>query len=194
MMTLQVTDATSSPALLPARVCAVCGKLVPPTDKRGPRPKYCNRECKQSADNLAKRAQRAKRIVLLPDGPRRTCLFCGIMFRPRNAAHQYCSNTCRADATRVVHSTTCLFCGKDYRPKASNRTTYCSRQCAFAHKNQLAMDSDLARLRQVRIVVQFVCLGCGVPVTRSRVSVSSCGSTWFLGRCLAAAVEVARMS
>lgn len=48
---------------------------------------------------------------------------------------KYCSRICWVKAVKREEKT-CKHCGKKYIPKASDRTTYCSRDCYFAHKTQ----------------------------------------------------------
>ena len=160
--------------------CLHCNKALQPGKGRGRQKSYCDARCKNRAQNehrkSVKRAEPESSPRLLPDGKlRRTCLCCGRMFVALDKEHMYCSKSCGLLWRRMtVDNCTCTYCGKTYDPKRSNRTTYCCRECAFADKNRLAVDQELARLRQVRIVVQFVCLGCGAPITRRRRRCDEC--------------------
>lgn len=69
-----------------------------------------------------------------------TCQYCGKEFIPSKYAggrQRFCSKKCKdkwdyenPKYTPVV----CKHCGKKFIPKEINRTTYCSRECAFADK------------------------------------------------------------
>lgn len=112
---------------------------------------------------------------LLPDGKlRRTCLLCGCLFVASSSDRMYCSKRCAGLVNFGCTSSVCVHCGKHYTPKRSNRTTYCSRECAFAHKGQQAVARELGRLQQVRIVVQHVCMDCGEHVKAKRLRCDEC--------------------
>lgn len=58
---------------------------------------------------------------------------------------RFCSAECRkawteADARKRDRGDgfTCKQCGRGFKPKASDRTTFCSRECAFAYKRERA--------------------------------------------------------
>jgi hypothetical protein len=66
------------------------------------------------------------------------CIICGQPFTPHDR-QICCSRLClnRAVARGMIkkpESCICKHCGKEYKPKAGNRLTFCSRECAFAHK------------------------------------------------------------
>jgi 5-methylcytosine-specific restriction endonuclease McrA len=67
----------------------------------------------------------------------------------------------------------CKHCGETYRPKRSDRVHYCSRQCAYAHRDSIAKakPSLPKECGQFRVVVFANCLECGVLFAgRSSVS------------------------
>jgi len=77
------------------------------------------------------------------------CAFCGAEFsnidRLGRALPQtkFCSRKCQSEASkarckgkRSVYI--CQHCGKPFQPKAPDRTKYCSRECYFAHKGEVA--------------------------------------------------------
>ena len=64
-------------------------------------------------------------------GFERVCLACGRTFQVKERDQRYCSFGCAHElrAERI-----CLHCGKTFHPKSTSRTSYCSRECAFEHK------------------------------------------------------------
>ena len=158
--------------------CLQCGKTLQARGGRGRQKSYCDARCKNLAQSERKkgigRADRESTPRLLPDGKlRRTCLDCGRMFVAVNSKQMYCSNDC-GRVWRRLDSSVCVYCGKTYTPKRGDRTTYCSRQCAFDHKNKQSVDRELIALRQVRIVVQNVCHRCGGHVEQQRLRCDEC--------------------
>jgi len=65
------------------------------------------------------------------------CQQCGAMFFDttdgRKAKQKWCSKRC-ADDARVNGPHVCQGCGKTFYAKRSDRTSYCSRACAFEHR------------------------------------------------------------
>lgn len=68
------------------------------------------------------------------------CEQCGKEFEPETENREkqrFCSVNCSAAwHYRQGRKTTCVcqHCGKEFRPKAKDRTTFCSRDCAYAHR------------------------------------------------------------
>jgi len=70
------------------------------------------------------------------------CEWCGKEFEPNKFAvsrQKFCSDKCRR-RWRYYNpkhpEQTCRYCGKKFVPKGLDRTTYCSRQCAWADKRK----------------------------------------------------------
>lgn len=65
------------------------------------------------------------------------CDCCGEQFRQTKRTQRFCSLACsrkwwyqhECDKTSIV----CVNCGKTFTPKRADRTTYCSRECAYEH-------------------------------------------------------------
>lgn len=51
---------------------------------------------------------------------------CGEVFQPRASKHIYCSDACVLESRR----TDCAGCGDSFLPTRTDRTSYCSRDCA----------------------------------------------------------------
>lgn len=102
----------------PLRPCHRCGKEFP--CPRGQK-KYCSRECRVTGKIEVK------------------CSVCGETFVRASKAVKCCSKSCGLELskrTRASKSTVgkheCSWCGAWFRPKGNDRTTFCSRECAFA--------------------------------------------------------------
>lgn len=71
------------------------------------------------------------------------CNGCGIVFTAFKK-QPYCSKECwsvvqkgKSHPSREIKHQ-CQRCGIEFKPKAARRTTYCSRECAFAHRKAMA--------------------------------------------------------
>ncbi|GEA17512.1 hypothetical protein E306M_06460 [Moorella sp. E306M] len=68
------------------------------------------------------------------------CQYCGNEFVPSKYAggrQRFCSKKCKDKwdyENPKYPPVVCKYCGKKFIPKEANRTTYCSRECAFAAK------------------------------------------------------------
>lgn len=66
------------------------------------------------------------------------CLNCGKEFSSNQPQAKFCCRKCqckyRKKHYRISNSYICKYCGKEFHPKGYDRTTYCSRECAFADK------------------------------------------------------------
>lgn len=124
--------------------CAHCGG--PSTKSGGYQRKYCTPECRSAAAG--------KRQI--------DCAVCGTTFTGYVSKRKHCSRECAAEAMRLPPST-CDNCGGEYRPKAGDRTTYCSRDCAYKHKAWRAKRRTLIRNRNAHARRYTPCSECGAP-------------------------------
>jgi endogenous inhibitor of DNA gyrase (YacG/DUF329 family) len=60
---------------------------------------------------------------------------------------------------------TCQYCGKEFKPKASNRTKYCSRQCAFDDWGKRAAIKKEEK-EKIKIQTWPKCKQCGKPAKK----------------------------
>ena len=95
------------------------------------------------------------------------CQECGIQFQRRVSQGQvarFCSNRCCGLAVRKKQPIVCQHCGRTFLPKEANRATFCSRECAFAHKTAEKQQREAGRLAGIgassRIWVKE-CAECG---------------------------------
>lgn len=68
---------------------------------------------------------------------KKLCLQCGTGFEPKMPWGKFCNSKCQGKYRRDHPSyppCICKNCGKEFIPKASDRISYCSRECAFEHK------------------------------------------------------------
>ena len=89
-----------------------------------------------------------------------TCEYCGEEFwayKKQGRVRKYCSRECYLKSVER-DKCKCQYCGKRFMPKRYNRTTYCSRKCAFEAKR--------APSRGIGIVTVYVCPICGTHVDR----------------------------
>jgi 5-methylcytosine-specific restriction endonuclease McrA len=93
----------------------------------GRKRKFCTPACRNKANAKAKRAR----------GTEKQCEHCGGAFIG-GAGRRFCSNACANKNRASRPNRTCRHCGRTYQPKAANRVTFCSRDCAFAHKRATA--------------------------------------------------------
>jgi hypothetical protein len=96
------------------------------------------------------------------------CAHCGAGF-VTSRKRKYCSAKCcwtandRKRGYKPAHrrpACTCKHCGKTYQPKCTNRTTYCSRECAFAAQAK-AKAARLEMLSPFTRVYRNTCIVCG---------------------------------
>jgi len=106
-------------------VCQYCGK-----EMTGRKRNYCDIECGRNAYKKKFKDQREQKKVT------KACRECGKEFVPMMPWGKFCCDRCR-DKYKRQHpnypSCICKHCGKEYVPKSKERTTYCSRECAFEH-------------------------------------------------------------
>lgn len=125
--------------------CAHCGG---PTAYRR---KYCGPECRSAAS--------AKRTV--------TCETCGTAFLDRTGRARFCSVACCDEAKRRPRSS-CDNCGEPFRPKARDRTSFCSRACAYRHQAWRAKRRRLVRRRNDHVRRLTPCAECGRQFVKRR--------------------------
>lgn len=74
---------------------------------------------------------------------------------------------CRQAADRARREKVCRGCGVGFQPKRWNRTTYCSRQCAFDHASALKLPKTLRQRPKARPTPEPTsCAVCQRPTTR----------------------------
>lgn len=152
-----------------AGCCPVCGEWLSSRLGAGRKKTYCSSICKDKARSNCLKEQRRSVVRLLPDaGLYRSCLLCGLLFRTKRTDNLCCSKSCSNVMFRTKAKPECICsqCGKAYVPKKSDRTTFCSRDCAFAHKSKNS--EAYAKWNQVRIAVSRVCSVCGRSLNSSR--------------------------
>lgn len=80
----------------------------------------------------------------------KACKGCGVMF-DGPSRRRYCSERCRvrADYERGLNrECVCKRCNRTFRPKMNDRTTFCSRECSYAHRAHMRVELEaLARIR-----------------------------------------------
>ena len=93
------------------------------------------------------------------------CAHCGKAFtayRPQT----YCSRRC-AREVRQRPPCECKQCGREFVPKAVDRTTYCSRDCAFDAKSEGHNEREARVAAERALWKAGVCEVCGKPFERS---------------------------
>lgn len=113
---------------------------------------YCSKKCRRSSriDQLTVVVERRKQSV-----PKRTCLVCGQELA--RCAEKFCGKKCQGLSERR-QDYTCQQCGVAYRAKASNRRSFCSRECFFTSVKKAPSPPKL-------------CLVCSAPIAKNRHSV-----------------------
>lgn len=89
------------------------------------------------------------------------CQRCGKSYSTNKETSKHCSRECyMAVVGRKNHN--CQYCGKDFMPKGSDRTTFCSRECAFEWRRQVGFE--------------ITCVLCGQLFTSGMVISTKCQS------------------
>lgn len=146
-------------------VCQYCGK-----EMTGRKRNYCDIECGRNAYKKKFKDQREQKKVT------KACRECSKEFVPMMPWGKFCCDRCR-DKYKRQHpnypSCICKHCGKEYVPKSKERTTYCSRECAFEHKksNARGKTPHLAKTKK-----QFICVVCGSAFKSHCSSAKYCGA------------------
>lgn len=156
-----------------ARNCEQCGCEVQPP-KRGRPAKYCK---------LCRERMRRKPAA------KRCCERCGKQFTALSVRHRFCSKHC-SDMWHNENNPpeTCRHCGKVFPPKASDRTSFCSRECAYSFKSEVSLkrrqelqerkriERLWKRLAQHSATIEQgrTCELCGTSVPRKRYGRATC--------------------
>ena len=129
-------------------VCAFCGEGFESSRKR----RFCSPRCR--------------------DRRRLPCRSCGSILERARTATACCPSCVR----RLRRSKCqCRGCGKEFRPKAADRTTFCSRACAFAflaeRRNRRRNERAWARLKPCAVcsrltIHRYCCNPCRLTVSR----------------------------
>lgn len=141
-------------------VTIVCEHCSAPFDRptaRGRLPRYCSRLCKDAA-----RPPRA--YVPVPRKARRKgrtheCEACGVVFAA-SRDRRYCSRQCE-HRVRGIPSRPCGHCGAVFKPHRGDCTTFCGRDCSFAHKHAAKLVRAVAVAARRREGRHVVCRECG---------------------------------
>lgn len=131
--------------------CLVCG-----TELKEKRRKYCSLECFQS---VPKTFAGKQRTAYEP----RMCEACGKQLNRNQlkSKNKYCSLDCSVKANTTRSYAVCKNCGKEYLPKAVDRTTFCSRECAFEYKSNNKKPKE--HKAKDPTVYSKECAVCGTP-------------------------------
>jgi hypothetical protein len=100
--------------------------------------------------------------------PRGNCLICGTSLEGKrtDTETKYCSRRCAGEAHRRKTVYHCKQCGAEFVPKAPDRTTFCSRECAFAYKREHSKPPEPER-------PALLCEMCGKVLTGFQVKACS---------------------
>lgn len=89
------------------------------------------------------------------------CKNCKASFRSSKKVQHYCGRDCYESFVGRGLSA-CSHCGRNYTPKASDRTTYCSRDCAYAYRaNRSKLVGELRAHRRMA-ARRKTCVHCDV--------------------------------
>lgn len=144
------------------KACRVCGSLLTVTQARNALG-VCSRQCMLRSMKHART---------------KACAICGDQFEAKYSGQACCSSVCanaHAGKTRAAQAilptivAACKHCGKRYTPKAANRLDYCSRECAYAAKREIAKKCPVCGLTATQhatknfcpVAIKTVCGYCG---------------------------------
>ena len=102
----------------------------------------------------------------------KTCIVCRTEFVSRRPTQQMCSVKCRAVKQKQDATRQCQHCEKAFIPKASDRATYCSRDCAYAARRKRAE----TRVTPQRAVVTTNCTHCKREFVQTRSDTHCCSA------------------
>lgn len=107
------------------------------------------------------------------------CVKCGGQFTPYRPTQKYCSLACKPkkDHTKppkTAPNLQCKGCGRLFQPKSRDRTTYCSRECAFANNHQRSYKPKGQRTEKVKPLPSPRFCKCGTEVERPRLVCDAC--------------------
>lgn len=138
--------------------CLGCGK---PGMKRfkssGRYKRYCSSECCR------------RRMVARRETAVRNCVRCGEPFTVDSSSDRTACLSC----SRRKYFPVCLHCGQAYRPKESDRLTYCSRGCAYAHKRRREEQRQIEQTKPDGYVLRCGCCTNWFFTTSGRATVCS---------------------
>lgn len=132
------------------RLCKVCGLPIPIDSKNY---KYCSVKCKNAAlEEWAKAGNYKKYYGRYFKSEHKICKICGNDFETKYKGSKHYCEVCdkKRKETHAINSAkwlnnklnpkiyTCLYCGKEFKKKSRTANIYCSRECAFAHRAELA--------------------------------------------------------
>lgn len=133
--------------------CLACSGVILSGD-RGRVATYCSYACKP------------KRVL-----PKINCEGCGKEYQPVRNGVRFCSLACFNGTRKRDQQFECKCCSKWFLPKTNNRTSYCSRDCAF---------KDMRRQEPIRKVSSLeaceFCEACGLRIEQPRSGKKYCGS------------------
>lgn len=109
--------------------CQECGESFPQNSAAHV---LCSDRCRER--HLARKNYSGGIQWLFDRQVERTCDLCGESFFPKQPEQKRCSTDCvrkNRSKLRIDKSFKCGNCGENFRPKASNRTKFCTRECAY---------------------------------------------------------------
>jgi 5-methylcytosine-specific restriction endonuclease McrA len=88
----------------------------------------------------------------------RPCDVCSIAYQPRIAGSMYCGPVCKNKAKdiRGYGPYCCKGCQNEFRAKRTDRTSYCSRQCAAKYKAEIANRASELLAVKAKAILQEV--------------------------------------
>lgn len=173
-----------APKTLSARLPATCRQCHAPLPagrrgKRGAKPRYCNRRCRDAFDFVRRRARlghvcacgartraRECRVCRARRAAAARACHCG---KPKSIESEQCVGCALATCRR--RSATCRYCGVVFTPKGYGRTKYCSREHCFAYWHEHGRNR---KPRALVVKVTRPCRRCGTLTTRSRYCSDVC--------------------
>lgn len=85
------------------------------------------------------------------------CLNCGKDYQSVQSKSKYCSRKCqcqhRKKTYKISETCICKYCGNEFNPKGYDRTTYCSRECAYTDRKAKPKEKEIKPL--------IKCIICG---------------------------------
>jgi len=100
------------------------------------------------------------------------CEYCNKPYIADRRTQRFCSETCsnkwhnqNRPNKKYLKSYICKYCGEPFIPKAADRTTFCSRDCAFKYKAEQKAKRLKEREIQKEKEHKRICVVCGKPFT-----------------------------
>ena len=138
---------------LPIRYCVDCGQAFEPRRKTQT---HCSAKCRRHLIEIRRRKhlKEAQQSSII-----RHCEVCGTELTKNQI--RTCCRVCSLK-TNLICFHICQYCGRTFKPKASDRTTYCSRACAFMHKTEIKRQRRReAMVGSICVVWPITCKQCG---------------------------------